>query len=58
MQGRRVLFFVGLLVMLCVPAADRGAKDPQAVAVALADVGPTPSPKWLTFAGALRLAGS
>ena len=36
----------------------RGAKDPQVVAVALADVGPTPSPKWLTFAGALRLAGS
>jgi hypothetical protein len=35
----------------------RGSKDPAVVAVALADLGPTPSPKWLSFADALRDTG-
>ena len=35
----------------------RGTYDPTMVAVALADIGPTPSPKWLSFAVALRGAG-
>jgi hypothetical protein len=39
-----------------VSAVYRGTKDPAIIAVALADAGPTPSPKWLSFAAALRLA--
>lgn len=32
----------------------RGTKDPAMIAVALADLGPTRSPAWLSFADALR----
>jgi hypothetical protein len=41
-----------------VAAIYRGTKQPGLIAVALADVGPTPSPAWLTFADALRIADS
>lgn len=44
------------IVRFRVSSLYRGAKDPAVVAVALADVGPTSSPKWLAFADALRLA--
>jgi hypothetical protein len=39
-----------------VAAIYRGTKQPGLIAVALADVGTTPSPAWLSFADALRMA--